>query len=73
MGSISLYKYIFYTTMKNHDEYDQRAKAQEIKQKLQTAIKKYTKLNKKKNSIQHQLDNISRDIKRYKLSYEEVS
>lgn len=63
--------------MKHHDEYELDIyypdKAEVIKQKLQSSIKKYIKLNKKKNSIENELKNISRDIQRYKLSYEEVS
>ena len=70
--------------MKHHDEYElgfypdkatviNSSQAQVIKQKLQLSIKKYIKLNKKKNSIENELQNISRDIQKYKLSYEEVS
>ncbi len=61
--------------MKHHDEYENRDHYDHrtIKQKLQSSIKKYIKLNKKKNSIENELQNISRDIQKYKLSYEEVS
>lgn len=63
--------------MKKHDEYDLGIyypdKAEVIKQKLQSSIKKYIKLNRKKNSIENELENISRDIQKYKLSYENVS
>lgn len=62
--------------MKKHDEYElgfYPDKAEVIKQKLQSSIKKYIKLNRKKNSIENELENISRDIRKYKLSYENVS
>ena len=54
--------------MNKHDEYEKRT----IKQKLEQSIKKYIKLNKKKNSIEHELDNISREIQKYKLSFEDI-
>lgn len=54
--------------MKHHDEYEQ----QTIKQKLDTAIKKYFKLQKKRNSIENEMENLSRDIQKYKISYQNV-
>ena len=44
-----------------------------IKQKLKKKIKKYIKLNKKKNSIENELMCLSRDIQKYKLSFEETA
>ena len=50
--------------MKHHDEYEQKT----IKQKLESSIKKYIKLNRKKNSIESEMENLERDIQKYKLS-----
>jgi len=54
--------------MKYHDEYEQKT----IKQKLESSIKKYIKLNRKKNSIESEMENLERDIQKYKLSYQEA-
>jgi len=54
--------------MKHHDEYERKT----IKQKLESSIKKYIKLNRKKNSIESEMENLERDIQKYKLSYQEA-
>ena len=61
--------------MKHHDEYESRDsyKHQTIKQKLEDSIKKYIKLKKKKNSIENEMTNLSRDIEKYKLSFSKIS
>ena len=59
--------------MKHHDEYKSRDSYDHrtIKQKLEDSIKKYIKLKKKKNSIENEMANLSRDIEKYKLSFDE--
>ena len=73
--SIIYNKNISNTTMKHHDEYESRDSYDHrtIKQKLEDSIKKYIKLNKKKNSIENEMANLSRDIKKYKLSFSKIS
>lgn len=59
--------------MKHHDEYESRDSYDHrtIKQKLEDSIKKYIKLKKKKTSIENEMANLSRDIEKYKLSFDE--
>ena len=73
--SIIYNKNISNTTMKHHDEYESRDSYDHrtIKQKLEDSIKKYIKLNKKKNSIENEMANLSRDIQKYKLSFSKIS
>ena len=76
LGPFSIYIYnknISNTTMKHHDEYESRDSYDHrtIKQKLEDSIKKYIKLKKKKNSIENEMANLSRDIEKYKLSFDE--
>lgn len=73
--SIIYNKNISNTTMKHHDEYESRDSYNHrtIKQKLENSIKKYIKLNKKKNSIENEMANLSRDIQKYKLSFSKIS
>ena len=73
--SIIYNKNISNTTMKHHDEYESRDSYDHrtIKQKLEDSIKKYIKLKKKKNSIEHEMTNLSRDIEKYKLSFSKIS
>ena len=61
--------------MKHHDEYESRDSYNHrtIKQKLEDSIKKYIKLKKKKNSIENEMANLSRDIEKYKLSFSKIS
>lgn len=78
LSSFSIYIYnknISNTTMKHHDEYESRDSYDHrtIKQKLEDSIKKYIKLKKKKNSIEHEMTNLSRDIEKYKLSFDEAT
>ena len=76
LGPFSIYIYnknISNTTMKHHDEYESRDSYDHrtIKQKLEDSIKKYIKLKKKKNSIENEMANLSRNIEKYKLSFDE--
>ena len=73
--SIIYNKNISNTTMKHHDEYESRDSYDHrtIKQKLEDSIKKYIKLKKKKNSIENEMTNLSRDIEKYKLSFDEAT
>lgn len=73
--SIIYNKNISNTTMKHHDEYESRDSYDHrtIKQKLEDSIKKYIKLKKKKNSIENEMANLSRDIEKYKLSFSKIS
>lgn len=64
-----LIKIFFNITMNANDVYTHET----IKQKLKNTIKKYIKLNKKKNSIENELMCLSRDIQKYKLSFEETA
>ena len=78
LGSFSIYidnKNISNTTMKHHDEYESRDSYDHrtIKQKLEDSIKKYIKLKKKKNSIENEMANLSRNIEKYKLSFDEAT
>lgn len=76
LGSFSIYnKNISNTTMKHHDECESKVSYNHrtIKQKLEDSIKKYIKLNKKKNSIENEMTNLSRDIQKYKLSFSKIS
>ena len=68
-------KNISNTTMKHHDEYESRDSYDHrtIKQKLEDSIKKYIKLKKKKNSIENEMANLSRDIEKYKLSFDDAT
>ena len=68
-------KNISNTTMKHHDEYESKGSYNHrtIKQKLEDSIKKYIKLKKKKNSIENEMANLSRDIEKYKLSFDEAT
>lgn len=73
--SIIYNKNISNTTVKHHDEYESKGSYNHrtIKQKLEDSIKKYIKLNKKKNSIENEMANLSRDIQKYKLSFSKIS
>ena len=76
LGSFSIYnKNIYNTTMKHHDEYESRDSYDHrtIKQKLEDSIKKYIKLKKKKTSIENEMANLSRNIEKYKLSFDEAT
>ena len=78
LGPFSIYIYnknISNATMKHHDEYENRDSYDHrtIKQKLEDSIKKYIKLKKKKNSIEREMANLSRDIEKYKLSFSKIS
>ena len=54
--------------MNAHDKFEHLT----IKQKLENSIKKYIKLNRKKHSIENEMENLSRDIEKYKLSFEKT-
>ena len=81
MGSRNWVHFLLYnknisnTTMKHHDEYESKCSYNHrtIKQKLEDSIKKYIKLKKKKNSIENEMANLSRDIQKYKLSFSKIS
>lgn len=54
--------------MNANNEYERET----IRQKLENSIKKYIKLNRKKNSIENEMETLSRNIEKYKISYGEI-